>query len=97
MATTIIENGRNGKVKPVGFETAATLLTMGTGLSREATDNLLNLVRDVASKYDYNDSAALNTLNSRLRRAARNRKRGGWAVEVMAKLAELRSAKVATA
>lgn len=95
MATTIIENGRNGKVKPVGFETAAVLLTMG--LSREATDNLIGLVKDIASRYDYNDSAALDTLNSRLRRAARNRKRGGWAQEVIAKLAEIRQAKVATA
>lgn len=95
MATTIIQNGRNGKVKPVGFETAAVLLTMG--LSRDATDKLLDMVREVARTYDYNDSAALNTLHSRLQRAARNRKRGGWAREIVAKLAEVREAKLATA
>lgn len=72
----------NGKVRPLGFDTAATILTMG--MSREAAENLTKLVRTVAQEKGYNDSIALRTLRSRLNRMARKK---AWAREVLGHLA----------
>jgi hypothetical protein len=81
-----VSNGRNGKIKPMGFDAAATVLTCD--FSPEARTNFTTLVRDVARQYDHNDSVALNRLRSRLNRAAggRNATRRRWAEEVLAKL-----------
>lgn len=70
-----------GKIKPVGFEAAAIVLTMG--LSAEAANNLTRMVRNVAREYGHNDSAMLRTFRTRLRQAAR---RHPWAVEVTQRL-----------
>lgn len=77
--------GSNGKVRPVGFKAALMVLAMG--LSREATSNLEKLIQDIARQYDYNDSAALRTLRTRLSRAARKQ---SWAQEVLAHIAKTR-------
>lgn len=78
--------GRNDKSAPTGFDAAASVYTERHKFSPEAASNLTQMVRDVASQYDYNDSAALKNLRSRLNRAARVRRSQGWAQEVLAGL-----------
>lgn len=76
-----MSHGRNDKIKPMGFYAAALKYT--SGLSPEASSNFTTLVKDVAHQYDYSDSAALNTLKSRLKTAAGRRKTRQWAQEVL--------------
>ena len=73
-----------GKIKPIGFEAAAIVHTMG--LSPEAANNLTRMVRNVAREYGHNDSAMLRTFRTRLKQAAR---RHPWAVEVTKRLENL--------
>jgi hypothetical protein len=80
----MLNNGRNDKIKPLGFDTAALVLT--SDLSTEAATNLTQMVKDVASKYYFNDSVALRQLRSRLKTAAKRRTTQTWAREVLAKL-----------
>lgn len=82
----MLNTGRNNKIKPLGFDTAALVLT--SGLSDEAAMNLTRMVKDVARQYHYNDSTALTRLRTRLNMAARRRKTKAWALEVLAVLAE---------
>lgn len=81
-----MNNGRNSKIKPMGFDGAVISFT--SDLSSEAASNLTRMVRDVAGQYHYNDSAALNNLRSRLYRAARSRRSREWAQEVLAEVAK---------
>lgn len=83
-------DGRNQKIKPLGFDTAATVLMVG--FSTEAASNLTSLVREVAAKQGgHDDGKALRQLRSRLQRAAKARKSQGWATEVLTHLADARS------
>lgn len=81
----MLNNGRNNKIKPLGFDTAALILT--SGLSDEAAAGLTQMVRDVARQYHYNDSTALTRLRTRLNMAAKRRKTRAWAQEVLETLA----------
>ncbi|MCP9209657.1 hypothetical protein [Streptomyces cucumeris] len=81
-----MSNGRHGKIKPLGFDTAAQVLTIG--LSDEAAANLTRMVRDAAGKNSLDDSAALKELRSRLKTAAKRRKTREWAQEVLTLLAK---------
>lgn len=74
------------KVKPLGFANAALIHTMG--LSSEAAENLTTLVKNVADQYHENDSAMLKVLYKRLKSAARPKKTGAWAREVLEMLPE---------
>lgn len=73
----------NMKIKPTGFNTAATELTWKYKISPEAAHGLTLAVKDVAHQFHYNDSAALNSLRARLRQAAKNQRKGDWAREVL--------------
>lgn len=84
-----MSNGRNDKIRPMGFYAAALKHT--SDLSTEAASNFTRLVKDVATQYHYNDSAALNNLRSRLNVAARRKATRAWAVEVLALLAHKKS------
>lgn len=79
----------------MGFHAAALEYT--SDLSTEAASNLTHLVRDVARQYHYNDSAALNSLKSRLNIAARRRKTRQWAQEVLTFLADKKNSRLGTA
>ena len=82
-------DGRNQKIKPMGFDVAATVLT--TGFSSEAASNLTRMVKDVARQYSYDDSKALKRLQAKLNTASQRTKTQPWASEVLTHLADAKS------
>lgn len=84
-------DGRNGKIKPLGFDTAATVWM--TGFSPEAARNLTEMVKDVARVHGHDDGRALKTLRNRLTRTAglKSPKKRAWAQEALGHLPERRT------
>lgn len=81
---------RNAKVKPaLGIHGA--VLTLASGLSSEAADNLIRMTREVAKQYDYSDSIMIRRFTTRLNRALGNKKTAPWAREIKTKIEEARA------
>jgi hypothetical protein len=88
------------KIAPMGFDTAAAVLTMS--LSDEAKQNLIALVKDVAEKHGHHEGQALRVLRLRIQRAGWTvrqderrtivpKRNGDWAREVWANISQPRS------
>lgn len=80
-----MSNDRNTKAKPaMGIHGA--VLVLAAGLSPEAVDNLLRMVKKIAEQYSYSDSTMIRRFKSQLNRAAQQKKSRSWANEILERM-----------